>query len=586
MPWRDWLRGRSERWRDSVAAWLTPWPIGVARVAVVLGLLALAGYGVERGLAARRWTWEFTQTFRFCSDIDRGFRYGKRALTEGYVDLYSRRYAETTGRGGKNDLNYAPLRLATMTWYAWMIRDHYPDATRWQRFPYEFTAPALRVNVVMELAASLGAAALVLVWVRRITSANASLGAASWSWLAHLLRPFRGWVTAAIAAAMVWFNPASWINTHGWPLWDIWVVPFFLWALVFISLDRWLTAGVVIGLGAMFKGQQMLVAPLFVMTALFMGRPGAAGRWVAGLVLGLAAVVWPWMLTHRFEPVVPDGATTATLRDAAQPFWNPAALVWVGVVALTAVALWIASRIKRWRVAQAMPACCALVIGLAVFACVPLFNADLGWLYVGLLRGTEVFPTLYVANAYNIPALLDHQFGFHHREDLNRVLFTVGSFNVKLKPFTAAIYFAMLVLCSAGAARHWRRDDPRVLVALIAPWLVMFTIVTQMHERYLLFTAAMSATLIAVRWPYALMCVLLSFLSLCMTANTMLDASRGHLNQWPMDRAMVDRDLIRMLQESVRSIFPGAAWAVVACCAVMLVDAVGIGGLRWGSARK
>jgi hypothetical protein len=575
----DHWRVRQEQWRDGVTAWLSPWPVGVVRVAIVLAMLGLFAVAIERGEAARRWTWDYTESFRFASDIDRGYRYGRRALHEGYVDLYSRQYAATTALGKPNELNYAPMRLATMTWYAWMIHDAYPEQTRWQRKPYEFTQPVLRVNMAMELAASMGAFVLVVIWVRRAHSGGDLPVSTRWTWLREMVLPFRGWFTATIAAALVWFNPASWVNAHGWPLWDIWIVPFFLWALVCISLDRWLLAGVIIGIGAMFKGQQMLVAPLFVMVALFMGRPGAAGRWIAGLLLGLGAVLWPWMLTHRFEPQMVEGAQQATMRDPDAPFWNLAAIAWVGGVAAALLALTIISRVRRWRVGRAMPACLAGGTALALFACMPLFDTDLGWLRVGLLRGTEVFPTLFVANAYNIPALLVHQFGFHARNDLNREMFQIAGLPITLKQLTAAIYFVTLVLCAWGAARHWRRNDPRTLVALIAPWLLMFAIVTQMHERYLLFTAAMSAVLIAVRWPYVFMCLLLSFLAMCMTADTMLGAARGHLRGWP-GAGEVDREQMQSLLNAVRVIFPGAAWAVVACCIVMLVDALGLGAVR------
>lgn len=580
MPSGDWLRVMWARARDGVSAWLSPWPVGLAHVLIVIALAAVAWVAVIEGVALRRGMWDATESIRFCGDIDRGYRYGRRAMEEGFVDLYSRVYAETTARGRANELNYAPMRLAVMTCYARQVRAAFPEATQWQRYPYEFTRPVLRVNMAMELASAAGVFVLVVIWMRRAARGGMSgAGGTRWTWVRDL-SPFAGWFTATVAAGLVWFNPASWINAHGWPLWDIWVVPFFLWALVAASLNGWLLSGVILGVGAMFKGQQMLVAPLFLMLPLFMGRPGAAGRWIGGYVLGLALVVWPWMLTVRFEPVVAEGAERATVRDAAGPFWNWRAIAWVAGVAMVSGVAVATSWALGWRVRRAMPGLAAAATGAAVFACVPLFDADLGWLRVGLLRGTETFSTMYVANAYNVPALLDHMFGFHPRRDLDRELFPVVGHMVTLKQLMAAIYFVLLVLCAAAGARHWRRGDPRVLVALTAPWLLMFTVMTQMHERYLLFFAAMSAVLIAVRWPYVLMTALLSLLSLCMTADTMLGASRNHLRRWPMDASLLDGRWIHEMSEAVRSIFPGAAWAVVACCLVVLVDALGVGRLR------
>ena len=55
------------------------------------------------------------------------------------------------------------------------------------------------------------------------------------------------------------------VSAHAWPGWDSWVIPFFVYALLLVSLDWWFCAGVVLALGALCKGQQLLVAPLFML---------------------------------------------------------------------------------------------------------------------------------------------------------------------------------------------------------------------------------------------------------------------------------------------------------------------------------
>lgn len=636
MALRAIVRGWFEAWRP----WLTPWPRGVAHAAIAIGIVALMAWGLVEGLALRRWTWEFTQPFRFASDINRGYEYGRRALREGFVDLYDRTYAETTAQDRRNELNYSPLRLATMTWYAWVVSDDWPEAERWQRYPYAFSAPVLNVNTAMELAAAVGMAGLVLVWVRRGAAPRATAaGGGRLAAAREMIGGFRGWASALIAAALVWFNPASLVNAHGWPLWDIWVAPFFIWAALAASLQAWVTAGLIIGVGAMFKGQQLLVAPLFPLLAVCMGRPIAALRWLAGLALGLAVSVSPWLLATPFQPVVEQGAQRATTRSADLPLINRSAVGWVASVAGLFVSLALLKALPRrawvfaaqcvitavaamalivlaltwadgWMLALPLAALLALswaargvgtsgavvaaAIALALFTCVPIFGASVGWLKVGLLNGTQRWPQLYIANAYNIPALLDHQFGFNNGDDLHAAVFHLPAWlgadeqgvgrPVTLKALLSSVYFTTLALCACGAARWWRRGDRRVLVAMMAPWLLLFTIMPQMHERYLLFAATLTAALVAVRWPYLLLCLLLSWLSTCMTANTMLNAMRGHVRGWPVE-ADVDWRTLQAWRQAVQSIFPGAAYATIACSIVLLCDALGLGGRRGRSAR-
>ena len=73
--------------------------------------------------------------------------------------------------------------------------------------------------------------------------------------------PHRGWACGLVAALLVWFDPVSLVNSHVWPQWDVWIVPFIIIAYLLASLDLWVGAGLMIGLGCMFKGQMLFACP-------------------------------------------------------------------------------------------------------------------------------------------------------------------------------------------------------------------------------------------------------------------------------------------------------------------------------------
>ena len=80
---------------------------------------------------------------------------------------------------------------------------------------------------------------------------------------------FTGWLRGLIAVLLLWYSPAMLISTRGWPIWDQWVVPFYLLAILFASLDWWFVSGVALGIGVLFKGQQTFVAAVFLLWPLF-----------------------------------------------------------------------------------------------------------------------------------------------------------------------------------------------------------------------------------------------------------------------------------------------------------------------------
>ncbi len=108
----------------------------------------------------------------------------------------------------------------------------------------------------------------------------------------------RGWAAGLMAAIFIWFDPALLVDGHVWPQWDGWVLPPFLAAALLASLDWWLAAGLVLGVGAMFKGQVLLGSPVLILWPVLSLRWGAAGRLVVGALLAAGLIVSPWLVLN------------------------------------------------------------------------------------------------------------------------------------------------------------------------------------------------------------------------------------------------------------------------------------------------
>jgi len=598
------------------------------RALLLLSLLALVAGAVVIGIDLRRATFDATQSIRFRGDIRRGFDYGYRAWADGYADLYDRALAYETKTGEHLHFNYGPFRLLAMTgWAALNASDGngHNNASRWQD-DRPFSTPILRLNTAMELAAAALVAALVFVWVRRRAVRRACERAGP-----CLRETARAAGLALLGAALVWFNPASLVNAHGWPLWDIWIVPFFLAAVLLVSVDRWFWAGVLIAVGAMFKGQQLIVAPWFVLAALFMGRPDAMLRWVAGFACALGVCVSVWMLGVPYdlaEKLPHPDPDRMPLRDPAGARWNWMAIGWVAaaggltaamglrhwtkrgdrrlfalITTLAAAALlafvlvlsggrwWWAATPAVLALAAAVWWCprrlhgpwIALAVGAALLLCMPLFDASSGWLTIGYQRGTKLFPTLQVAGAHNIPGILTGQFGLHNRRAMDLELFTLSrdtlgplwpapALTVTLPLLLKALFFVTLASLAVAAGRHLRARDPRFLAAAVGTWLWMFLLLPQMHERYLLFAALSSAALVALDWRYLLLTALLSLSTALMTLRTMIRAS----GSWRADSppGWLEPQTIDGVLDAANRAYPGMAWAVLTAGVLVLLAAL------------
>jgi len=276
----------------------------VASWALVCLLLLVAG------LLLRRHTWRITGPIRFVPDLTAAWHWGTQAQRVGTLDLYDRVIEQTPD--GNYILDYVPLRLLVVTLWV-RVASALDPGIEWWGPAWSVNRPLLWFHTFMELLAACAAFALVRTWLGRRPGAKK-------------IAP-----RAMLAAAVVWLSPAMMINSHGRPGTDVWIVSFYLWAILAATRDRWMLSGLIVATGAMLKGQQLIVCPVFVLCALWMRKPAGALRWLTGLLLGTAIWVSPWMLT-RWQ----DG-----VREL-----NGSAFLWV--VAACAVPACIAGLPRKW----------------------------------------------------------------------------------------------------------------------------------------------------------------------------------------------------------------------------------------------
>jgi hypothetical protein len=492
------------------------------RILVILLLrlagLALAVWTLKYGLRMRDDLWTWSSPIRFVGDIRNALRQGSAVVSDG-VDLataegvtvynatlptkyllrgFLHRYdtvvSETTD--GQYNLDYTPARLLVMSfWARYVLR---VDPIEW-RFAARDALPLLKFNTACDIAAAVFMFLLVRHWVRRGGRAGPE-----WAWLLGL-----------VAALISWFNPSTLVDAHMWPQWDVWIVPFYLAAMYLASVEWWFAAGISLAIGAMFKGQMMMVAPVMLLWPLLGGRWSAAIRIVIGFLFATALMASPWLAENPHSWPWIGGVLVLSLlfvlagrfrrKGARREYWpiwsivpifvfiarpcglsNPLAVaLGLGVAATPWLARWITLRGSAVWLAAIATAC------LAVAAAT--YGGSWSWLIVGFEYPTHHYMNMNNGNSSNLCALLGQRYGWQ----VDDLVGHLHGWNITLKTLLVTIYACTLFLCGLGAALHDRRNDPRTLIALTAPWVLMFTLLPQMHERYLMWAAAVCGVAVA-----------------------------------------------------------------------------------------
>jgi len=412
------------------------------------------------------------------------------------------------------------------------------------------------------------------VWLRMLVLFVAMVASARW-----LPSPHRGWACGLVAALLVWFDPMNLTVSHIWPQWDVWILPAFLVAALLGSLNWWVAAGLILGIGCMFKGQLLLAAPMLLLWPLFAGRLGATVRILSGFLIGAGIIVWPWTITpdavHWLEVVmfaalvVLAGSMVrlASLRQMGREWitastaqrgaliaggifvaaYLPIVLAFVAIFGhlppnpdlpkLALVLLLLAVVIPPWILPLRWGIYWLITVFAAAIWIAPLlFHGDFSWKAVGFTYGAQKHDVMAMGQGSysNLPALLNHRFGWQYHDVVGTLRIALPHFQwseaLDVKTCLSIVYGACLLACTVAAAIHSRRRDPRFLLTLIVPWIVFPLALGQMGSRYLLWACAISSVAVGISTGLTLLHVLLSILAAGMVARQLLlpDPSR-----WP-----------------------------------------------------
>jgi len=274
-------------------------------------------------------------------------------------------------------------------------------------------------------------------------------------------------------------------------------------------------------------------------------------RWSRNaLVLHLAAaavcmelVLWPWV-----QPATPDY------------FWYAVAATF---------ALIAAARFLPRRFAPAW--FCAGAAG-AIFACVPLFGTSMDWYTVGIKASTDqhrflgwCFPTnlsgiLETPNEWNLSNIYGRHYDWDWGDEINLadyLHFLHQPWHVPLRYLMITAYLLCATLSGIGMAVQHRRRSPYFFFAMVAPWVLMFTLLPQMQARYLLWAAVFSAAAASFSIEGLLLCILLSAINVIDTSLFMFKMGYG-------------TSFFETYGPWFIPFFPGISWAVLLIAGIWL----------------
>ena len=451
------------------------------------------------GVQLRRWIGETTRHVRYQHDIVNAFYWGSETLKEarrlspdeasansltgfcrGYLALYDR----VKHKAYKKDygLDYPPLRLLAMAIWAKQVRNQFP----WVDDGHpKLVNPLLKINLLCELLSAVAIFLLVRLCVLRSSCTTLS------PLLRNLSLQQRASICGLAAASVAWFEPSMILDAHGWPQWDVWILPFYLFAALAALKNRWFLCGCLLAIGAMVKGQLLFVAPFFVLWPLWQKRWTHPLRMLAGFTATAALITSPWLLRI------------------------PAA--WITLVAITGSSwLFIVRRKLPHRGAWISG-----IAGCAVFVIGAFTGGSFAWLQVGFIYGSEHYPYLFISSCYNLPSLLS-KLGLSLKEPLWSPHFGHLRLDLTLQWALRLLYLGALALCARGVARQMRDRDPCMLIGTALPWLLMFALLGQMHERYLMWGAVVSAVALGVSLRLSIIHFIISAASTAMIVHVML----------------------------------------------------------------
>lgn len=203
----------------------------------------------------------------------------------------------------------------------------------------------------------------------------------------------------------------------------------------------------------------------------------------------------------------------------------------------------------------------AAAVGVAIWIAAFALGGDFSWYRNGYSHVSPAEQRLVAepGSLSNLPALLADRYHWKLHDSVTtpptqiHLAFTDGVTTVDLRVLLWMIYWASLVLCAIGAAIHSRRNDPRLLVALAAPWILLPTLTAPASVRDLALPAAVATAVVGASVGMGLLSVLFALLATGMTAHLLLrsDPSRSALIFDVLNRSWPDLGWMMLLVAAV-----------------------------------
>jgi hypothetical protein len=228
----------------------------------------------------------------------------------------------------------------------------------------------------------------------------------------------------------------------------------------------------------------------------------------------------------------------------------------------------------------------ALAVAGALLLCARWFHGSQNWLYIGWGYGTRHYMHMTMGLSDNLAGILNRRYGW---EDVNEVVFSFGPYHLRLWPthisffddstdvsiriFLVWLYVVSFLLCIVGMAIHYRRNDPKFLVAITGVWVMFFTLMPQIHERYLLYAAGVGCSLAAVSGGFVMLDLFMTVLTFMMTLHVMLVSSAGS-GQLAAFGKPVSPTFGHSLLRAINGTHPDAGWAMLLCAGIFLFNAL------------
>ena len=351
---------------------------------------------------------------------------------------------------------------------------------------------------------------------------------------------------------------------------------------------------------------------------------------VAGAV-GVVFSLTRWPAWNGLRQLAADVRSVLAHRDSdeiveptpARPLWRTTAFCAALLASILAVALLLA---HTWPAAAARPRADAvllllvllgvpwilprrllhvwgaLVLAIGIWSGAAIFPGDWSWKTVGFDYGSHKFDHLSISRGRggNLPGILEQRFGWATHDDAltvpmpnlasrlygqprrpraaeaapawtHRLRLDGTPVVLDLKQSLIGLDLVVLLACGVGVAMQSRRNDPRILSALAAPWMAFPLLLPQMMNRYYVWGGALSSMLIGVSSGLGWIHVLFTLIGTGTICNQMLLQDPGRSPR---------------LQQLFVKITPDDGWILLACTAVVLFTALTPGRARRARQRR